>query len=113
MGLYIRSQDKKVLLPNPKLAIDKVNADYYIEDISNNSNYVILGRYDSEKRALEVLDEIQSISMNKKLIKLKANLSQFDMNHLKKAFGADAIVETPLYEIANSTNIIIYEMPKE
>ncbi len=73
----------------------------------------VVGYYVSKERALEVLDKIQSILVGKNLIKLKANLSPFNMNHLKKAFRTDAIIETPLYEVFNSTNNIIYEMPKE
>ena len=55
MELWIRSQDKKMLIKNDALAVEP-SVQY--EVITNGFN--ILGKYQSEKRALEVLDEIQT-----------------------------------------------------
>lgn len=55
MELWIRSQDKKMLIKNDALAVEP-SGQY--EVITNGFN--ILGKYQSEKRALEVLDEIQT-----------------------------------------------------
>lgn len=41
---------------------------YTIADCSNNGHYRLLGTYKTEKRALEVLDEIQDILKPKTLI---------------------------------------------
>ncbi len=111
MDVWIRSQDKKRLIPNPNLYViwnKEISVAYIGDTIVGH-----IAKYKTEKRALEVLDEIQSRLIGRNLIKLKANLSPFSKNCLKKEFRTNAIVETPLYEIVNSTNIIIYEMPKE
>ena len=110
MGLWIRSQDRKRLVLNPNLyVVTKANGSSYISE----SLIGYLGVYKNENRALEIMDDIQKILKGKKFIKLKGDLSPFSMNHLKKAFKTDSIIETPLYEVFNSTNNIIYEMPKE
>lgn len=61
MELWIRSQDKKTLLKcdNITITIDS-------EDGKNIKGYKVvgyedLGRYETEKRAIEILDEIQNI----------------------------------------------------
>lgn len=61
MNLWIRSQNKKELIPNPKLGIDQCENRYYIVDRYNFENAFILGEYKSKERALEVLDEIENI----------------------------------------------------
>ena len=58
MDLWIRSQDKKELIPNPKLGIDQCENRYYIVDRYDFERAFILGEYKSKERALEVLDEI-------------------------------------------------------
>lgn len=64
MDLWIRSQDKMNLRPNPKLAIEIVEESYYITDRYDFDKSDILGIYKTEKRALEVLDEIQNYLIN-------------------------------------------------
>ena len=61
MNLWIRSQDKKELRPNPKLGIDRLESNYYIVDRYSFEKEIILGKYVTEERALEVLDEIQEL----------------------------------------------------
>ena len=58
MDLWIRSQNKKELIPNPKLGIDQCENRYYIVDRYDFERAFILGEYKSKERALEVLDEI-------------------------------------------------------
>lgn len=64
MDLWIRSQNKKALIPNPKLVIDKLEDKHYIADRYDFKRETILGVYKTEQRALEVLDEIQSFLEN-------------------------------------------------
>lgn len=59
MELWIRSQDRKEIRPQPKLGIDKLEGLYYIVDRYDFERAYILGRYETKERALEVLDEIQ------------------------------------------------------
>jgi hypothetical protein len=55
MDLWIRSQDRKRLVPNPNLFIvTNENGISYIGDITVGH----IAEYNTEKRALEVLDEI-------------------------------------------------------
>ena len=64
MKLYIRSQDRQHLM-----AIDNINI--YTIELGKAKIYtdmgIDLGFYKTEKRALEVLDEIQKILMNNTL----------------------------------------------
>lgn len=59
MELWIRSQDKEIMLQNPILIID----DNRILTPKNDyrDTHLLLGHYKSKERALEVLDEIQEI----------------------------------------------------
>ena len=57
MNLYVRSQDRKRLIPNPNFYVvwDEENNIAYIGDITVGH----IAKYKTEERALEVLDEIQ------------------------------------------------------
>lgn len=64
MELWIRSQDREELRPNPRLGIEKnMNSWYIVDRYAFDSSYA-LGRYKTEKRAIEVLDEIQDLLQN-------------------------------------------------
>lgn len=71
MELWIRSQDKRELRPNPKLGLDKLKDEYYIVDRYDFERAIILGVYKTEQRALEVLDEIHSKIVNLQLVSLE------------------------------------------
>lgn len=64
MELWIRSQNRRELRPNPKLGIDEIKDKFYIVDRFNFEEATILGTYKTEQRASEVLDEIQKIFYN-------------------------------------------------
>ena len=93
MDLWIRSQNKKELIPNPKLGIDQCENRYYIVDRYNFENAFILGEYKSKERALEVLDEIENHLINSSFAKKTNGLGE-----------VKDIIPNPLF---------IYEMPKE
>ncbi len=93
MNLWIRSQNKKELIPNPKLGIDQCENRYYIVDRYNFENAFILGEYKSKERALEVLDEIENYLINSSFAKRTNILGEV------KDF-----IPNPLF---------VYEMPKE
>lgn len=86
MKLWIRSQDRRYLIPDPQLGYNEKNGRHailaYIRD-----EYRVIGTYKSEKRALEVLDEIQ------------------------KELTGDTLHSAVNKAIKN--NILVYEMPKE
>lgn len=64
MDLWIRSQSKLSLIKANNICIDRVDDDIKIVAYNNSlsiNDYLILGKYKSEKRALEVLDKINKI----------------------------------------------------
>lgn len=98
MNLWIRSQDKKELRCNPKFGIDMVENDCYIVDRYSFEKGIILGKYATEKRALEVLDEIQAFIENNCIDDLPSHNNSPYHN-------------SP-YPITNTRNKV-YQMPKE
>lgn len=95
MNLWIRNQNKKELIPNPKLGIDQCKNRYYIVDRYNFENAFILGEYKSKERALEVLDEIQE-----------------KINNIYKDYLMACMKEKGTYEVIAWSDFT-YEMPKE
>ena len=89
MDLWIRDQDRigifkvDAIFVNEKQIIKRVYGD-------NEVKGIVLGTYATKERALEVLDEIQSL--------LKGDILS---HHINK------------FDIYNGENIKIYEMPKE
>ena len=101
MDLWIRSQDKEILVKVEYLdyfykKVHYANEEKPREEHHNigtyisNEQFIILGEYKTEQRALEVLDEIQK----------KINL--INLGH---DFGS------PMVDLKNPS--YIYEMPKE
>lgn len=60
MELWIRSQDKMQLIPNPKLRIQMLEKYWYIVDNYAFNRDTILGIYNTLERALEVVNEIET-----------------------------------------------------
>lgn len=61
MDLWIRTQDKKTLMKVNRIEVEENYIVCYEDD--NDDLVIYMGEYNSEKRALEVLDEIQKILM--------------------------------------------------
>ena len=99
MKLWIRSQDRKELRPQPKLGIDKLENKYYIVDRYNFESAIILGVYETEERALEVLDEIQNAILG---IIVDEDVEE---QGKKRYTGTDIA--------SRVSENIVYEMPKE
>ena len=55
--MWIRNQDRTILVNADNFIISE--NDWTVASMTQNSKVIALGRYSSEKRALEVLDEIQ------------------------------------------------------
>lgn len=92
MNLWIRSQDRKTLTKPCDLQMVHVNngTEYAIISFTEMAGDIDLGIYKTEKRALEVLDEIQE---------------KINMINLGHDFGS------PMIDLNNPT--YIYKMPKE
>lgn len=81
---------------NTKFAIEKVEEKYYITDRYDFEKSNILGEYKTEKRALEVLDEIQECMT-------------IDHTHYEDKYNS-CYQECSFYK---SDILLMYEMPKE
>ena len=115
MELWIRSQDKEKLLKLNDIAIEQ---NMIIGYFDKNTEYEYLGQYKSKERALEVLDEIQSKIKTLLYLKCKALLRQEDIkaakNYFEKLNNVDFVICDHKFEIEPiTTNVIVYEMPKE
>ena len=99
MELWIRSQDKKLLYKPSNLEIydggNKSNNHFFIKDCGD-----YLGEYETEERALEVLDEIQNIIIGRFAVNLD----------FKGAFSKNFTQEEAELTLKK---IAVYEMPKE
>lgn len=99
MDLWIRSQDKRELRPNPKLGIDEVENKFYIVDRYDFERANILGTYKTKERALEVLDEIQNAILG------ILSLEDIEEQKIKQYTGFACLSKV--------TNCLVYEIPKE
>lgn len=93
MNLWILSQDGKHFFQNPNLSVEAMNDCGYIVD---NSTQTILGKYESEERAKEVIKEIYNF----------LNLSS---SHDGNYEELDLFVKSKICEYM----LKIYTMPKE
>lgn len=116
MELWIRSQDKNILceaihfeLSASKLSILGQNKAYY---------GVVLGTYKSKKRALEVLDEIQSKLKATFLMKPKderfSKYVEDGKRYLEDLNGICVVTGDRCFDLEPiNKDIDVYEMPKE
>ena len=108
MELWIRSQNKLTLTKVNSVVIDcndqkKLVANYI--EFYDSEDYTLLGEYDTEERALEVLNEIQNLLQPKiKYIQEEPIESIIDFG-----YQITQNVDMKIQEI----NRIVYEMPKE
>ena len=64
MKLWIRSQDKKLLMKSTELRYSQKKENHSILAYDTKGDYRLLGIYKSKERALEILDEIQDLLQN-------------------------------------------------
>ena len=93
MNLWILSQDGKHFFPNPKLSVEAMNGYGYIVD---DSTQTILGEYESESRAKEIIKNIKNYVVDNKT---------FEGDYEK----SDLFVKTMIWR----NMVKVYEMPKE
>ena len=93
MNLWILSQDGKHFFPNPKLSVEAMNGYGYIVD---DSTQTILGKYESESRAKEIIKNIKNYVVDNKT---------FEGDYEK----SDLFVKTMIWR----NMVKVYEMPKE
>lgn len=93
MNLWILSQDGKHFFQNPKLSVEAMNGYGYIVD---NSTQTILGKYESEERAKEVIKDI-------------VNMMIIDFDTSGTFDAVDIRIKTKMLE----TMVKVYKMPRE
>ena len=110
MELWIRSQNKLSLTKVNSVVIDynnqkKLVANYM--EFNGSEDYTPLGEYDTEERALEVLDEIQNILKPQLLVRRNDDNGKELLGALQK--GVTQKLDMEFKELST----YIYEMPKE
>ena len=93
MNLWILSQNGKHFFQNPNLSIETMNGYGYIVD---NSTQTILGKYESEERAKEVIKDI-------------VNMMIIDFDTSGTFDAVDIRIKTKMLE----TMVKVYKIPKE
>lgn len=74
MDLWIRTQDKKTLMKVNRIEVEENYIVCYEDD--NDDLVIYMGEYNSEKRALEVLDEIQEYMIKCSCAKITNGLGE-------------------------------------
>lgn len=82
MNLWILSQDGKHFFQNPNLSVETTNDCGYIVD---NSTQTILGKYESEERAKEVILDIKNFLIYK--LSFEGNAQECDLFVKSKILG--------------------------
>lgn len=90
MNLWIRSQDRRTLLKANRIDVDDTDIICWDNDYRCSETY--MGKYKSQKRALEILDEIQ-----------------YKINN----YVADVYMARAIYVGESQEPTYIYEMPEE
>jgi hypothetical protein len=102
MKLWIRSQDKERLFKADKLGIQEAKDVFLVVLYTDYDEWWKLGTYKTRERALEVLNEIQSI------LNLK-NMYKYDRELVLKSWE---IVDEEQVKIVRQ-QMSVYEMPKD
>lgn len=101
MELWIRSQDKKTLMKITRL-YEFSNS---IFSVDTRDNEIILGTYKKNKRALEVLNEIQNIFKPPLIIqKIEGFITTAD-NSMH--------IINPTFSDIKELSVVVYQMPEE
>ena len=64
MNLWIRSQNKELLMKSPELRYNQKDNNHSILAYDTLGVYRISGTYKTKERAIEILDEIQDLLQN-------------------------------------------------
>ena len=114
MTLWIRSQDKSNLIKIDRIFVD--NKELYNETTAGR--LTCLGRYKTETRALQVIDEIQKKITEASFLWIESN--GIEIKHERQIkYLQDAVKEgLPILDSKlqlKSTNVdtIVYDMPQE
>ena len=112
MELWIRSQDKEILMNCKVFKVRDYEDKYRIYGSCDGIGIETLGDYVKSERALEIIDEIQKILKPKPIIKIDDIICPEDLKTFEESIKRDETM------VLNRTAIehldtYIYEMPKE
>lgn len=113
MELWIRSQDKYTLMKIEEIQIcENPDRTWFM-----NAG-IVLGKYSTKERALEILDEIQSKLKGIFLMKMKdekySKYIEDGKKYLENLNGIGIVTGDACFDIEPITkDIYVYEMPKE
>lgn len=119
MELWIRSQNKKLLIKCNNVIIDEyLDSHIDIRQYNSESGSFKLGSYESVERAKEILDEIQSKIGNLYLCKIKPMVKTGDARrvkeYLEENYTGDFIMADATMDIEPiNKDVVIYEMPEK
>lgn len=103
MDLWIRSQDKTILIEANNLLVN----DERVVLLAKTGGRATIGKYKTRERALEVLDEIQE------LIKPKIITTQYQSEIKEKNKFEFDLIMNPVKTEIQELSTYIYEMPEE
>ena len=107
MELWIRSQNKNALVK-----VEILRNEYRVISAYSGNNRIVLGEYNSNERALEVLDEIQNIIKPKPILQAKPILSKESIGRIQDDYGM-TVIPSCVDVIEPISTSFVYEMPKE
>ena len=73
MELWVRSQDKELLMKTPELRYKQKGNVHSLLAYDTSGGYRILGVYKSKERAIEILDEIQNELISSDFMPIEKN----------------------------------------
>ena len=123
MKLWIRSQDKRELKEVESLWVigksvrnpnnfNRMEEEKIIYSIIADEQSV--GIYDTQQRALEVLDEIQNALVGKVIIEPKHPVKQKEEKALKEMVEEKTIIKSTAVDIKPlNQNCVVYQMPEK
>lgn len=111
MDLWVRSQDKSMLLKVERLGIS-FNTRTDLDKYEIEANDYPIGDYKTKERALEVLDEIQNIIKPKAILQAKSMLSKEAMKQIQEDYDM-TVLPSCVDAIQPISTSIVYEMPEE
>lgn len=120
MELWIRSQDKEDLVKAYNLRIlNESNIAINVEVRNSSLDYLLVGKYATKERALEILDEIQDRFHQTFICDLDCLVSKRDYENIKSGLeheypSKEFMIQPQHYELKPiNSDVVIYEMPKE
>ena len=113
MDLWIRNQNKKQLLLINTIALAEDETGLLLGYGIDGKIKTALGKYETDERALEILDDIQNVINAKTIIQFQRLVPDERIEQIKNAIDKNSIIELPEYKIKQLAGVIVYEMPEE